>query len=82
MLRFGLPVCVVAVAGAALRGRAHGRGLAGDAHGVSLAQVLHPARVRPRLQSTLLGKGFRPELHTVSAQREKNQIMRDKARAK
>lgn len=76
---FGLPVCAVAVPGAAPRGRAHGGRLAGHAHGVSLAQVLHPARVRAHLQSTVLGKRFRPELHTVSAQEEKHQIMRDQA---
>lgn len=71
MLGFVLPVCVVAISGAALRGHAHGWGLAGDAHGVSLAQVLHPARVRTRLQGTVLGEGLCPELHTVPAQKEK-----------
>lgn len=72
-------MCVVAVSGAAVRGRAHGWGLAGDAHGVSLAQVLHPARKRARLQSTVLGKRLGPEFHTVSAQKEKHQIMKDEA---
>lgn len=65
-----LPVCVVAVSGAAPRGRAHGRGLAGHAHGVALAQVPHPARVRARLQSALLRKGLCPELHTVPAPKQ------------
>lgn len=79
VLGFVLPVCVTAVSGAALRGRAHGRGLAGDAHRVSLAQVLHPARVRTRLQGAVLGKGFCPELHAVSAQKEKYSIIKGKA---
>lgn len=61
-----ISIRVQAISGTTKAHRVHGWRLTIHTHGVSLPEILHPARQRPVLQSTVRGQGLCLELHTVS----------------